>query len=78
VFPYIDIIFQETGDIKTHAYDAFHNVTLQMHQINIVGVILVPLHKRVLKDNFYESSCAFRRNLQTHHCRTPYVHRAFP
>jgi hypothetical protein len=37
VFLCIDVIFQETDDIKTHAYDAFHNVTLLMHQIDIVG-----------------------------------------
>jgi hypothetical protein len=71
VFPCIDIIFQEIDDIKTHAYDAFCNVTLLMHQINIVGVISMPLQKGVLKDNFYESSCVFHHNLQTHHSVTP-------
>jgi hypothetical protein len=44
---------------------------LMMHQINIVGVISMHLHKGVPKDNFYEFSCAFRRNLQTHHPVTP-------
>jgi hypothetical protein len=37
VFPCIDAVFQETGDIKIHTYDAFHNVALLIHQIDIVG-----------------------------------------
>jgi hypothetical protein len=29
--------FEKIGNIKTHAYDTFLNVTLMMHQIDIVG-----------------------------------------
>jgi hypothetical protein len=31
----------------------------------------------VPEDNFYESSCAFHCNLQTHHPVTTYVHQVF-
>jgi hypothetical protein len=36
--PCIDVIFWETGDIKTHDFDGFRNVTLLIHQIDIVGL----------------------------------------
>jgi hypothetical protein len=37
----------------------------------------LPLHKGVLKDNFYESNCTFHHNLRTHHFLTPLGHQAF-
>jgi hypothetical protein len=67
VFPCIDAIFRETGNINIHAHDAFRNIMLLMHEIDIVGVISMPLHKGVPKVKFYESSCAFHHNLQIHH-----------
>jgi hypothetical protein len=36
--PCIDVIFRETDDIKTHDFDGFRNVTLLIHQIDIVGL----------------------------------------
>jgi hypothetical protein len=48
-----------------------------VHQINVLGVVSMLLHKGVPKDNFYVSSCDFHYNLLTHHFLTPLGHRAF-
>jgi hypothetical protein len=35
--PCVHVVFCETSNIKTHAHDAFCNIMLLTHQIDVVG-----------------------------------------
>jgi hypothetical protein len=37
VFTSIHVVFHETDNIKTHAHDAFCNIMLMVHEIDVVG-----------------------------------------